>query len=59
MEEKKIKTEEIKTEEIKAQANTCLNYNKSGQPGRDANPAIAPDHKNWGLLRCVSPTNNY
>lgn len=37
------------------------NYNKSGQPGLDAAGSInvVNSHKNWGLLRCVAPTNNY
>lgn len=51
--------EKNQSDNIKIQSNPYYNYNKSGQPGRDPNPAIAPDHKNWGLLRCVSPTNSY
>lgn len=59
MEQKKVQEEKEDQSNIKIQSNPYYNYNKSGQPGRDPNPAIAPDHKNWGLLRCVSPTNNY
>lgn len=48
------------TEKITAQSGSFFNYNKNGQPGRDfGNVSVANDHKNWGLLRCVSPNNSY
>jgi len=51
--------EKNQSDNIKIQSNPYYNYNKSGQTGRDPNPEIAQDHKNWGLLRCASPTKNY